>query len=136
MMMITLCHQNTGCTPKFILLDENGGLETELRDDEDFFRKPEVVVREGAGFRMFCRLSLFHSLKWTINNREITYSDQEKWNMVVDSDSKPVNGTIFTELTVYNASTNFHQGEYKCTPVCLYDSPRANVGVKVTVSIG
>jgi len=87
-------------------------------------------------FQMTCQLSVFHALKWSINNQEITPEIQDKWNMLVERDKNGTNGIISTQLTVYNASTKFHPGEYKCTPVCLYDSPGANIGIRVTVSIG
>lgn len=98
-------------------------------------KKNEVVVREGGNFTLSCELSQFHSVKWTLNNREVTPALEDDWGMEIET-SDVMNGFIYTQLTVQNASIEFHPGEYKCTSVCLYDSPGANLGLKVSVTIG
>lgn len=125
-----------GCTPLFLLRNSNGTEEGPLLNNYDEDSKNEVMVREGASFTLSCDLSRFHNLKWMLNGREITPQIQDELDIFVET-GRETDGYIYSELLVVNASTKFHVGEYKCTPVCLSSSRvGANHGVKVTVSIG
>lgn len=127
-----------GCTPLFILRNDNGTQEGPLINNKDEDSKNEVVVREGTSFVLACELSHFHHLRWTLNNREITSQIADEWDMYIETE-KEVDGYVYSELVVNNASIHFHPGEYKCTPLCLDSHAVAgagNLGVTVTVSLG
>jgi hypothetical protein len=105
-------------------LRENNGTDAALPVINNYGEdmKNEVIVREGASFIMSCELTRFHIIKWTMNNREITPQMQEEWNMRIFTSNESM-GYVYSELQVFNASTKYHPGEYKCTSVCLSKDP-------------
>jgi len=96
-----------------------------------------VTVREKASYKLTCMLNRFHSIKWTINGREVTPQLEDEMNIEIES-AKETDGYLYTELRVNNASQKPHAGEYKCTNQCMTGSGAtgANVGIMVTINIG
>lgn len=123
-----------GCTPTFSLLSNGEGMEYGSNISAIEEVRTHVTVREQASYKLNCSLSKFNSIKWTINGREVR---EDEWDIDIES-GEEMDGSLFTELRVNNASQKHHAGEYKCTSQCMnaVGVPGANNGVTVSINIG
>lgn len=101
--------------------------------------RTHVTVREQASYKLNCSLSKYHTIKWTINSREVTPQLEDEWDIDIEN-GEEMDGSLYTELRVNNASQKHHAGEYRCTPQCFSYSGTPgttnNIGVTVSINIG
>ena len=124
------------CTPTFDLESDDHLAGPRYLSSEDQSGS-KIVVEEGSRFTLSCILDQFHVIKWTLNGREVNYEDEQRMGIEIRTGNPhPRTNMTNTQLTVYNASSLLHDGEYKCTTICKSNVKGANEGIKITVNIG